>query len=227
MHNNQIIETEIFKKAKINLATLIPYGFTKNGNTYYYTKNIMHDTFKVIIEVTNTSLTGKIYDNAFNEEYTNFRLETKLGSYSSKVKEEYIHILKDIKTKCYNEEYFLFKQTNRLSKLIIEKYHDYPDFKWDNNPHCAVFQNQETRKWYALIMNISKNRLDKKSSQEIEILNLKLPPNMITELLTRPAFYPAYHMNKKYWITIVLDDTVPDLEIMDLLAISYSFTIKK
>lgn len=38
---------------------------------------------------------------------------------------------------------------------------------------------------------------------------------------TYTAVIPAYHQNKKYWNTIILDGTVPDSEIKRMIAESY------
>ena len=55
-------------------------------------------------------------------------------------------------------------------------------------------------------------------------MNIKLLPEKITELLKRKGFYPAYHMNKKNWITIILDETLEDEEIMGYIRKSHQFT---
>jgi predicted DNA-binding protein (MmcQ/YjbR family) len=76
-------------------------------------------------------------------------------------------------------------------------------------------------------MNINKNKLDKLcESKIIEIINVKLDEDMIEELLKKDGFYPAYHMNKKYWISIILDNTLSDKEIQKYILLSYNFTIK-
>ena len=42
----------------------------------------------------------------------------------------------------------------------------------------------------------------------------------------KEGFYPAYHMNKDKWISILMDGTVPAKEIMELIELSYSLTKK-
>ena len=61
----------------------------------------------------------------------------------------------------------------------------------------------------------------------MEIVNVKLAPDTIQELLKENGFFPAYHMNKKSWITIVLDDTVSDKVLFDLVQQSHAFTVCK
>lgn len=69
-------------------------------------------------------------------------------------------------------------------------------------------------------MNIDKSKITK-GSKEVEIINLKIPEEEIKTLLTKKGYYEAYHMNKKYWLTIILDDTLPDEEIIKYIDISY------
>lgn len=70
-------------------------------------------------------------------------------------------------------------------------------------------------------MQIDQNKLDPKKKGEVEIVNVKLNPNRIKELIKKKGFYKAYHMNKKYWITIVLNDTIHDEQVMEFINESY------
>ena len=74
-------------------------------------------------------------------------------------------------------------------------------------------------------MNIDKSKLGINSTGEIEIINIKLESDEIRYLLKQDGFYPAYHMNKKSWITVILNNTVSDENIMSLIEKSYSYTV--
>lgn len=53
-------------------------------------------------------------------------------------------------------------------------------------------------------------------------MNLKCEPNLAIDLRAQyPAVTPGYHMNKKHWNTITLDDTVSNDMIKDWLRASY------
>ncbi|MCD8028911.1 MAG: hypothetical protein LUF02_09715 [Erysipelotrichaceae bacterium] len=64
-----------FERYKVIEEALIPYGFTKKGDIYYYSVNILNDTFRVEITIENNKLTGKIIERAFNEEYINYKIQ--------------------------------------------------------------------------------------------------------------------------------------------------------
>ncbi len=222
------IENEIFKKSVINYGKLIEYGFKKENNEYKISKNILNDSFSINIEISELGVIKvKIYDLAFNEEYVNYKIEKQNGEFVNKVREELKKFLLDIKKNCTTTNYFITNQANRITKLIIQKYNNLPEFPWDNLSGSGIFRNPDNKKWYALIMNINKNKLDTLEDKEVEILNVKLEPSEIKKLLKIKGFYKAYHMNKENWITIILDNTVSDSKIMECIEKSHNFTIKK
>ena len=220
------IEEEIFKKTKINFNKLLKYGFIEENSLYKYSKNIMNNAFRIDIEINASgTVKGKVYDISFKDEYTNFRIEENIGSFACQVKEEFIDLLKNIKNNCFTNEDFLYEQSNRIVKFIKEKYNDDPNFEWEKFPGYATFRNSDNKKWYAIIMNVTKDKLGEKSNEEVEIINIKLEPKEIEKLLKIEGFYQAYHMNKKNWLSVILNDTISDEKIMNLIEKSYSYTI--
>lgn len=219
------IENEIFKKSIIEYDKLIPYGFKKQDGKYTLSKNILNNSFRVDIEISDVTglVKGKIIDLSFNEEYINYRIENQTGEFVNKIREEFERILIDIKNHCTTANYFVTSQANRITNLIIKRYHDIPEFAWDKSPGHGIFKNPRNKKWYGLMMNIKKSKIDC-GDEEVEVLNLKLERDKINCLLTRKGFYKAYHMNKENWITILLDDTIKDEEIMNYIAESHKFT---
>lgn len=220
------IEKEIIKKCILDKDKLIPFGFIIEKDNYKYITNIMNNKFKVeIIINANNELIGKIYDIETNEEYTNFRVEN-LGAFSNSVKEEYINILKNIVSNCYISHYFSFNQTNRIVNEIIKKYNVSPEFLWDKYPSYGIFRSKTSNKWFAAILNVDKSKVINNESGEIEIINVKVD-DLVNSYLKEKGIFPAYHMSKKSWITIILDDTCKDEKIMELIDISYEIVNKK
>ena len=217
------IEKEIFKRGKIDYQKLIQYGFKKDNEIYKYSVNFMNDKFRADITINiNGQVTGKVWDIKVDDEYTNFRIENNTGEFAGKVKEEYQNILNDIKDKCFINEDFIYNQTNRIAKYIKDKYNVSPEFPWDSSPGCGVFRCPNN-KWFGLIMNIDESKLNTQSG-EVEIINIKA--NNITELIKKEGYYRAYHMNKEKWLTILLNDTVKDNEIITLIDESYNLVYK-
>ena len=214
------IESEIFKKSKVIINKLVKYGFKKEKDNYVYETIFFNDSFKAIIKVNKDGkVIGSVIDIESNEEYLGLRIEG-LSGFASKVKEEYINILNDIKNNCFEEKYFIFDQSNRITKYIKDKYNNDPEFLWDKYDDTRVFRNSNSGKWYGIIMNIDISKLDK-GSGEIEVLNVKIDENKIPKLIKQKGYYEAYHMNKKYWISIILNDTLSDEDIISLIDESF------
>lgn len=221
------IEEKIFNRSEINLSSLPAYGFVAINDDWQYTKTFMNDAFKAVITVNKAGhISGTVYETDSEDIYLPLRIESMNAGFAGEVRSTYENILNDIKAHCCQNNYFITDQANRITYLIYQQYKDSPVFPWKTFPGYGVFKNFNN-KWYALIANLDKSKLDKKQSGETEILNIKLDEAKIPELLKQKGFYPAYHMNKKNWITIILDDTLPDNLIFELLKESYRITQTK
>lgn len=59
-------------------------------------------------------------------------------------------------------------------------------------------------------------------------LNLKCDPDRAIELRERyPAIIPGYHMNKKHWNTVILDNSLPAKLVKELIQHSFERVRKK
>ncbi len=210
---------EVFKKSKPNYKVLEYNGFIKKNNTYIYEKDILND-FELVITITN-NIDIKVMDKEMDEEYTAIYVETT-GTFVNTVKDEVLKSLYEVKEKCFIESYFIYPQANRITNLIKKEYGDIPEFLWDDDKN-AVFKNHDSDKWYGIIMNINKNKLTDED-KDVEVLNIKLNEEKIEKLLEKKGYYKAYHMNKKSWISIPLDDELSDDEILTLIKESHKFT---
>ena len=110
--------------------------------------------------------------------------------------------------------------TNLCLRVSYENYQVNPEFLWDKFPHYGVFRNKKSNKWFGAILNVDKSKVMNNLSGEIEILNLKLDNN-IAKYLDKRGVTPAYHMSKKSWVSVLLDITLSDNEIMEMIDISY------
>lgn len=114
-----------------------------------------------------------------------------------------------------------------LEAYIAEIYDTYPEYLWADTPNCAVFRHSNNRKWFALVVDIPKEKLGLTNKGMIDILNVKGEPVMIDFLKNETGFFPAYHMNKTNWITVALDGSVPSEKVKMLLDISFDLTAQK
>lgn len=99
-----------------------------------------------------------------------------------------------------------------------------PEYLWAKYPTYCILRHTNNRKWYAALMEVPRNKLGLPGDSAIEILDVKCGPALLGSLLETNGFLPAYHMSKSSWVTILLDGSVPDGEITNLLTISYDLT---
>ena len=124
-----------------------------------------------------------MYDLENDDEFLPLRIENNEGSFAAKVRNEYEKFLTDIRDKYFIKNYFIFPQSNRITQLIIEKYGNYPEFLWEKFDGSGVFRNSESQKWYAGILDVEGSKINKKKNGLIEVLDIKLAPEEIQELL--------------------------------------------
>ena len=102
-----------------------------------------------------------------------------------------------------------------------------PDYPWADTPRAAVFRHAGNRKWFALVMEVPRDKLGLAGTEQLDIVNFKCDPILFSSLHGEPGIFPAYHMNKSSWITAALDGSVPAETIELLLDVSYELTKPK
>ena len=100
-----------------------------------------------------------------------------------------------------------------------------PEYLWQDAPSVCVFRHQQNRKWFAVLMNdIPAAKLGLKENRSLNLINLKCNPELAKMILIdHKSIFPAYHMNKKHWISVVLENCEME-ELKNLLAHSFRLT---
>ncbi|MDE5582339.1 MAG: MmcQ/YjbR family DNA-binding protein [Ruminococcus sp.] len=110
----------------------------------------------------------------------------------------------------------------KIISYAREKYATDPEYLWQKTPDAFVLRNLDNKKWYALVMSVKKSVLIPDSEGIIDIINLKCQPITRECLLAERKAFPAYHMNKKLWISIILDGSVSSDIICNIIDESYN-----
>lgn len=111
-----------------------------------------------------------------------------------------------------------------LERHIAEVYGTVADYPWNSAPRYAVFRHRENRKWFAVIMDLSPDKLGLAGEGMLDVVNLKCDPLLAGSLRENPGIFPAYHMNKYHWITVLLDGTVEPTMLKWLVEMSHKNT---
>ena len=107
----------------------------------------------------------------------------------------------------------------------LDTYGTAADYPFDEDFETAVLRHTGSRKWYALVMRISRRKVGIDSDEVVDVVNLKLPLEMFGSFGAADGVYPAYHMNKLHWISVLLPDAADDL-VEFLVNASYEVTVK-
>lgn len=222
------IESEIFKRSVFDFAKLVSYGFCRTQDGYVYKETFGSGKFEARLWVQpDGKVHGDVYDLDSDDVFLPLRIEEMNAGFVGTVREGYVNILCQIRDFCCVQQYFLTKQANRIAHKLKEIYGDDPCFLWEKFSGYGVFKNPESDKWYALIANLDFKKINPQQSGEVDIINLKSDEQKIPLLLKKNGFYPAYHMNKKTWITVILNETVTDDELLALINESHQYSLKK
>jgi predicted DNA-binding protein (MmcQ/YjbR family) len=108
----------------------------------------------------------------------------------------------------------------------LNTYGTSPDYPFDEDFETAVLRHADNKKWYAIAMRVSRRKFGFDSDEVIDVVNLKLPTEMFGSFGAADGVYPAYHMNKLHWISVLLPDT-PDDVVRFLVNVSFEATKSK
>ena len=216
---------EIFKAYQFNSKKAKEYGFIENQGVWTYSSTILQGDFLMMVTVEDGDLSFHVYDQETGDLYPQVHMESMRGTFVGSVREACLEELFDIRKACFEVQEFLCPQTKRIMALVQEKYGNQLEYLWEKSPDTAVLRHEDNQKWYAILMRIPWDRLDKGREGLVEAVNLK--HDQVADLLSQNGIYPAFHMNKRYWISIPLDDTLTDEKVLELFERSWFLTSKK
>ena len=219
-------EKEIFFKRRIIPQKLIEYGFNDFKGVFTYEKHILNEQFNAKIVINNNKVSGELYDLDSGDIYNLFRNEKSNGEFIGRVREAYTDLLKDIANKCSEKIKYGSNQAIKVDEYIYKTYRVEADFPWVKFEDYGVYRNIDNNLWFGLIMYVEDNKLAPNVKGKW-VINVKPPKEIFNELLKLEGIYPGWHMNKKSWISISLDDSLKDDYIFSLIDASYNETLGK
>lgn len=216
---------EIFKSYQFNQEKARAYGFVENGEIWTYSCQILQGDFIMTVFITRDNVSFQVFDQETGDLYPQVHMESMRGTFVGSVREACLEILYQIRKACFDVQDFICPQTKRIMAQVQEKYGNQLGYLWEKSPDTAVLRHEDNKKWYAVLMRIPWDRLDMGREGLVEAVNLK--HDQVADLLSQKGIYPAFHMNKRYWLSLALDDSLSDEEVLDLLEISWNLTLKK
>ena len=215
---------EMFKDRDINIDKLKKYGFILDEDEYVYRKNILNNSFSLIVKIKDV-VDYTVIDLENDEEYMPLKISGVVGEYVSNVRNACKEILEDISYKCYENKYFKNDITSKVIEYIKNKYDVDLEYTFKDN-NLGVFRRKDNEKWFGILIALNGNKVDVSINKEVGLINLKAKAEDVIRLIEKDGIYRAYHMNKKYWISCILDEKINIDEIFKLIDNSFELTRK-
>lgn len=226
------IESEYFKRRRPDFQRLEEFGFQRADGAFSYGEPLPGGQFRGELVITDRGeVSGRVIDLDTGEEYLPIRLVHQVGGFVGNVREDYLAFLAKIDEACFTPVHFMSNQANRIEGLMFHAFGASPAFPWEKYPGNGTFKCENNQKWFAAILTVAFGKLQAAGDQGdagrhdaeeiVEAINLKARPEEIGQLTQEPGIYPAWHMNKKHWISVILDETVSDERVMELVRESH------
>ena len=213
MNYNHLLANFQFDK-----SSLLQYGFAEvKADTLEYRVDLPNSLY-VKMRIAPGKLDVEVYDAIFNDRYQPF----VSGHGGAAIKSEVREIVEKILAACGQK----VDAKAQIVEFMRSRFGTEPEFPWKEYPTDCTFKTAISKKWYAIIMNISAKSLGQTGEDNIDIINIKLPPEQILQLHDNARYFPAYHMNKKYWLTVVLNANTDFDTLKELIVTSHGLVEK-
>ncbi|MGL4798821.1 MAG: MmcQ/YjbR family DNA-binding protein [Cellulosilyticaceae bacterium] len=212
---------DIIKMKKPMPEKLITYGFEVVGEAYRYDTMIQNGEFKLTIFIKNDgTIDTNLIEKETDEPYILYKTKAS-GAYINTIRNDIEHILKDIAEKCYEISVFKTRQAQMIIDFCKETYNDELEFLWIKSPDNAVWRRKDSQKWYGVLLTLSGKKIGLETDEVVEIIDLRMNPTEAEMILAQKDYYPGWHMNKKSWYTLVLNESISDNELENRIRQSY------
>ena len=197
-------------------------GFKPIDGAYTAKRALAESGFYAVIQITQNSIDINVYEEPDDELFLPFNSNAD-GGFVGKIRADVDDVLKDILKNCFE----LADVKAILLDYVREKYGTVPEAPWDYLKEYHTLNTAKRHKWYGIFMLIPYKYLGVEKEGKIDVLNLKVMPENIPPLIDHIHYFPSYHMNKRYWISILLDREADVGHIKKLLDDSYAIVEEK
>ncbi len=217
-----MLSESIFKNKIPDFEKLRSVGFIERNGKYVYSCKIVDAQFNlsVLIDKDGTVKT-RLNDTETNEEYVLHLLYDTTGPFIGRVRSEFCAVLQTIADKGFRTKTFSAPYTLAVMDYVQKTYGSTFEFLWEKFPQNAAVRRQDNKKWFAVILCVAKNKIGLSGTDPVEIIDLRAEKTDVPSIVDGQKYFAGYHMNKKSWITICLDGSVPINEIFQRLDASY------
>ncbi len=201
---------------------LLAFGFSAEGE---YTAPLDNCNLTLTVKVKGNAVFTRVTDCATQEEYVLHLVEEAQGSFVGAVRSAYTSVLQQIAERCFQTKVYTWRTSERLIAWVQATYGDELEYLWGYDCGYAVWRRKDSKKWYAVMMKIPPSRIGLSGEEPVETLNVRLPKG-VPSPVDGKRYFPAFHMNKKTWVTVLLSDDLPFDELVAWVQTSYAAAVK-
>lgn len=177
---------------------LLEYGFCQQGDIFVLKKNLDNE-FYAVVEYQPDSLNVQVFEIETDEKYALLDVKNARGAFVNGIRSKVSDLVSNIVENCFESADLKSQYIEWLESYLKTK----GDYPWEDKENFAVYRCSNS-KWFALVMRIKFKNLGFESDEPVWVVNLKADAEKIPMLVDKKSIFPAWHMNKKYWITVVL-----------------------
>ncbi|MCQ2592683.1 MAG: MmcQ/YjbR family DNA-binding protein [Treponema sp.] len=215
MNFNHLLVSAIPQKEK-----MLGYGFEQKED-FLFLKKPLNEEFYAEVVYSEKGLGAEVFERESGEKYFLVDVKSATGAFVNGIRAELAELMEEIAGACFEGEDVKARYVDFLEKELGVK----GDYPWEKDSDAAVFRCKNG-KWFALVMKIRFKNLGFESDEPVWVVNLKADWEKISALVDRKSIFPAWHMNKKYWITVVLT-AVTDFEVLKSLTLRSQELVEK
>lgn len=199
-------------------------GFVEFEGALRLKKEIAGGEFYAVIRLSEKSLTAEVFETLNDEKYVLFDVPSAKGAFVGQIRREVQEIIDEIREKGFDSQDIRKKYLD----FIQSEFSAAGDTPWaDEGDFKSSVYRCPNGKWFALVMEIKFKNLGFESEEPVWMVNLKADAEKIPEITDRKSIFPAYHMNKKYWITVLLTSVTDFEQLCELTRRSYELVMRK
>ena len=234
----------VFRSAVPLYERFAGFGFEKRGETYVLKRDLAGTDFYALLTVTGSSrqgaalsdqtadknsrpdtLTAEVFERETDERYVLFDVKQSVGSFVAELREQIRSLVEEFRSSCFESCNIREKFEEYLPKTF-ECAVDYPWPDYEGDVSTAVWRCPNN-KMFALVMDITYRRFGFESDEPVSAVNLKVDPEKLESLLDGKSVFPAYHMNKKHWVSVLLTSVTDWNVLEEMTRRSYELVVGK
>lgn len=205
---------------------MLAYGFVRKDGKRVYETSILDGAFRLYVFITeHGDVDTNLIEMENGEPYVLYKTNAS-GTFVGEIRAAVEAVLADIANACYEPSVFKSNQAQMAIEYVHKIYGDELEFLWTKFPDNAVWRRKDNQKWYGAILTVNGRKIGLNTDKIVEIIDLRMEAANRDNILSKEHYYPGWHMNKKSWYTLVLDDCISDEEMQLRITESYELAKK-